>query len=93
MKTIRDVMSPDPISVEPQCPLADAITLLIEHEISGLPVVDEAGRIMGILSELDLLGSYSAPQARSVGELMTRDPVSIALRRTPGRRRRLHHGQ
>jgi CBS domain-containing protein len=42
-KTVADVMTPDPIIVGPQTPLKEAIKILAERRISGLPVVDEAG--------------------------------------------------
>ena len=58
MKTIRDVMTPDPISIGPERSLLDAIELLVEYEISGLPVVDPGDKIVGVLSERDLLKTY-----------------------------------
>lgn len=79
MKTIRDVMTPDPISTGPACALVDAVELLLEYEISGLPVVDAADMIVGVLSERDLLRAYGEADARTVGDLMTRDPISIAV--------------
>jgi CBS domain-containing protein len=54
-KTVADVMTPDPLSVQPQTPLKEAIQLIVEHRISGLPVVDEAGKLVGIISETDLV--------------------------------------
>lgn len=43
------------ITVNPDAPLADAIRLMLEHRISGLPVVDADGALRGLLSEGDLL--------------------------------------
>lgn len=54
-KTVADVMSHDPILVEPQTPIREAIKILAERHISGLPVVDEAGQLVGVISETDLL--------------------------------------
>lgn len=54
-KTVADVMSHDPIMVQPETPIKDAIKLLVEHRISGLPVVDQAGKPVGVISETDLL--------------------------------------
>ena len=79
MKTIRDIMTPDPISVGPDCRLRDAIGLLIENEISGLPVVSPTGRIVGVLSEADLLRTYRESDARTVADLMTPNPTSIGV--------------
>ncbi len=54
-KTVADVMSRDPIVVRPQTPLKEAIQTLAERRISGLPVVDEGGKLVGIVSETDLM--------------------------------------
>jgi CBS domain-containing protein len=54
-KTVADVMSRDLITVKPQTPIKQAIQILAERNISGLPVVDDAGKLVGILSETDLL--------------------------------------
>ncbi|MGK7873318.1 MAG: CBS domain-containing protein [Xenococcaceae cyanobacterium] len=54
-KTVADVMTPDPIAVEPKTPLQEAIKILAEKHISGLPVVDEAGKLVGVISETDLM--------------------------------------
>jgi CBS domain-containing protein len=54
-KTVADVMTPDPVSVTPNTVLKDAIQLLADKHIGGLPVIDEAGALVGILSESDLM--------------------------------------
>jgi CBS domain-containing protein len=54
-KTVADAMSRDPIVVRPETPLNEAIQLLAERRISGLPVVDDAGQLVGIISETDLM--------------------------------------
>lgn len=79
MTTIRDVMSPDPISIGPDSPITEAISMLIEHDISGLPVVEPGGAIVGVLSEKDLLKVFHDPGAPNVGALMTTDPITIAV--------------
>ncbi len=50
-----ELMTRDIVTVGPEAPLADAIRLMLEHRVSGLPVVDEAGRLVGLLMEGDLL--------------------------------------
>ena len=50
----RDVMVRDVLTVKPETDVADAIKLLVEHDISALPVVAPDGRLVGILSEADL---------------------------------------
>ncbi len=50
-----EVMTTGVVSVTPESAVADAAQLMIEHHISGLPVVDKNGKLVGILSEGDLL--------------------------------------
>jgi CBS domain-containing protein len=51
----QDVMATNVTSVQPDTGLADAIEIMIERHISGLPVIDSAGRLVGVLTEGDLL--------------------------------------
>jgi CBS domain-containing protein len=51
----QDVMVRDVLTIKPDADVADAIKLLAEHDISALPVVAADGRLVGILSEADLL--------------------------------------
>jgi CBS domain-containing protein len=50
-----DVMVRDVVTVHPDTDVADAIKLLAEHDVSALPVVDDAGNLVGMLSEADLI--------------------------------------
>ncbi len=54
-KTVADVMTHDPIVVRRETPLTEAIKTLAEKRISGLPVVDDAGHLVGTISETDLM--------------------------------------
>jgi CBS domain-containing protein len=54
-KTVAEVMTPKPISVNPQTPLQEAIKLLAEKKISSLPVIDDSGKLVGTLSDTDLM--------------------------------------
>jgi CBS domain-containing protein len=54
MKAI-DVMVREVITVKPDDEVAAAIELLAEHDVSALPVVDDSGRVVGVLSEADLM--------------------------------------
>lgn len=58
---VGDVMTRDVIGVAPGDSLKEAGRLLVEHGISGLPVVDGWGRVVGVLSEADLLPKEVAP--------------------------------
>jgi CBS domain-containing protein len=54
-KTVADVMSRNPVVVRPETPLTEAIKILAERRISGLPVVDDSGKLIGVISETDLM--------------------------------------
>lgn len=54
-KTVADVMTPDPILVKPETPLKEVIQLLAQNRVSGLPVVNDDGKLMGLISETDLM--------------------------------------
>ncbi|MCF4968414.1 phosphoribulokinase [Nostoc sp. CMAA1605] len=58
-QTVADIMSPEPIVVRPATPLQEAIQILAERRISGLPVVDDVGKLIGIISETDLMWQAS----------------------------------
>ena len=53
-KTVAQIMSTEPVTVTPQTSLEEAIQILAERQISGLPVVDDSGELVGIISETDL---------------------------------------
>ena len=65
-----DIMSRQPITVTAGTPAAAADTLLREHRIKALPVVDAAGGIVGIVTPADFVRSAAAPE--TVGQIMTR---------------------
>lgn len=54
-RTVQDVMTGDVVTVTPRTPFAEIAEVLAEHRVSGLPVVDEAGLVTGIVTESDLL--------------------------------------
>lgn len=52
---VSDVMTAKPITVGPDSSIADAAQLMLEHRISGLPVTNRTGVLVGIVTEGDLL--------------------------------------
>lgn len=72
----KDLMTTDVFTVSPENTIAEAAKLMIDRRISGLPVVDHAGRLVGILSEGDLMrraelgnGQWARPATRGSPEL------------------------
>jgi CBS domain-containing protein len=53
--TVGELMSPGPIMISQDEGLAEAVRLLEDHEIAGMPVVDGDGALVGVLSESDLI--------------------------------------
>lgn len=60
MLTVADVMTRDVITITPDTPVEKAAELLYANQISGVPVLDEGGRLVGILSEGDLMAHTAA---------------------------------
>jgi len=53
--TVGDLMTPDPVRVQSHASLAEAARLLDHHHVHGLPVVDESGALVGVVSQTDML--------------------------------------
>lgn len=51
---IKDIMTKDVVSVKRDTPVDEIAHLLIEHDIGGVPVIDEEQRVIGIVNESDL---------------------------------------
>jgi CBS domain-containing membrane protein len=58
---VRDIMTTDVATVHPTTPLRDAARTLLELRISGLPVTDEANKLVGIVTEADFLCALGIP--------------------------------
>ena len=71
--TARDIMTPDPVTVRPDTTVHQAAELLFERRISGLPVCDAEGNLVGVLSEYDLI----ARSGSVVADVMTREVVTV----------------
>jgi CBS-domain-containing membrane protein len=55
MITAKDIMTRDVITISPETEIAQAAKLLLENRINGVPVVNEAGELVGILCQSDLI--------------------------------------
>ncbi len=79
---VRDHMSKNLITLEPDLEVLHAVHRLIENDISGAPVLDQHGRLVGILTERDCMrvamqGDYHVTPAGLVGEFMSTDPETV----------------
>ncbi len=55
---VKEIMTPDPLSISPTFTIPDALLLIQDSKVGALPVVDEEGRIKGIISVRDLLRAF-----------------------------------
>lgn len=53
--TIRSIMTTNVITVRETAPLSEVARIIVAHHLSGVPVVDDTGRMVGIISERDVL--------------------------------------
>ncbi len=91
---VDEAMTPDPVVVSPDTDIEAAARLLITHKIGCLPVVDR-GRVVGIITETDILGVFT----EIMGLLESSSRIDIALGRDPHALERTstiirrHHGK
>jgi CBS domain-containing protein len=88
---VRELMTPDPVSVRTDTRVKTALALLDENDITTLPVVAADGRLCGVVSEADLirefidrdprmmipLGEHVLDRPGYVGDVMSAHPVTV----------------
>ena len=81
MFKIEDIMTKEVITVNKNTPIQEAIRIIVEHNITGLPVVNNKMQLVGIISEKDVLSLLYNVGARSgrVDEFMSRAIVSFDI--------------
>ncbi|WP_425399781.1 CBS domain-containing protein [Aeoliella sp.] len=79
MLTAEQIMTPDVHTIGPESSIREAIEKLLDKRISGLPVVDRSGTLVGILSEYALLAmAYDKTVThQTVAQHMTREVISV----------------
>lgn len=71
---VRDIMTANPLTIQESATIQEAARILTRQRITGLPVINEAGKVIGIVSESDLFGK----RGDTVGEVMTRGVISVS---------------
>ena len=74
VKRFESGMVVNPITIDPQATLAEAQALMARHRISGIPVVEASGRLVGIVTNRDV--RFAENPAQPVAELMTHDNLA-----------------
>ena len=79
MLTAKDVMSQAVISISPHDSLGEAMEIIVENAISGLPVIDSNGRLAGIISEMDRIKISAATDVEDarVADYMTQGVITV----------------
>jgi CBS domain-containing protein len=79
---VQDVMTIEVVVAHPTTPIKQVADLLAGHGLSALPVIDGQGRVLGVVSETDLLGDSQrpagGPMATTAGEVMTSPAVTVS---------------
>jgi CBS domain-containing protein len=60
MLKVKDIMTKDIITVTPETEVVKAAKILLEKRINGLPVVDDSGKLVGILCQSDLIAQQKS---------------------------------
>jgi IMP dehydrogenase len=71
VKKFESGMVVNPVTIGPDATLADAFGLMKSYSISGIPVVEKSGRLVGILTNRDV--RFASDQEQKIHELMTKD--------------------
>jgi len=79
---IREYMATELITLSPETEINRAMVILMEAHISGAPVLDDAGRLVGVLSKKDCLkaalnGAYYQEWGGAVADYMSRDVQTL----------------
>jgi len=90
VKKFESGMVVNPVTIAPEATLADALTLMKDHGISGVPVVEHSGKLVGILTNRDV--RFATDPGQKVSELMTRERlVTVREGVSQGEAKRLLH--
>lgn len=82
MEKIKDIMTKDVISIRFDTPIKEVIEILTSKKLTGLPVVDENKKLLGIISELDLMGILLQKcdiDGKTAEEFTTKDVISFGI--------------
>src|SRR5690242_3303330 len=76
--TVRDVLTPEVLTVDYDTPPAEVITTMTKYDVSALAVVDSYDTVLGIITRTDVLNGLAAEAVEKAGELMSAPPQTVA---------------
>lgn len=89
---VQDVMTPEPMCVTEKVSIGEAVEIFDQHDFNGLPVIDENGRLIGMVTKLDALKAfvftpalkvppYQAIMAKPVSTIMNQEVMTVEAER------------
>ncbi len=75
VKKFESGMVVNPVTIHPEATLADAYSLMDQYRISGIPVTEQSGKLVGILTNRDV--RFASDPKQKVAELMTRELITV----------------
>jgi len=70
--TVRDIASKDVVTIDPQQDLDEALRLMAQHQVRRLPVVEEDGKLVGVVAQADIARVASGEQTGDVVEKISK---------------------
>ena len=84
-KCVADVMTRKTVTLSPHHGFTEAVSLMADRHFRHIVVADTGGQILGVISDRDILRTLARTsnwQTKDVGQIMTRDPITVK-RETP----------
>jgi len=79
MFQVKDIMTDRVVVAGPETTIDEIVSLLLDHQVSGLPVVDDDGLLLGVITEIDIISLVyeSYDNTTIVSDYMTRDVLTL----------------
>ncbi len=80
---VRNYMTTDVVTLNPQMDVLQAVAILLKHRISGAPVVDSSGALVGMLTERDCMkvaldAAFHQQSGGTVADFMATDVITVS---------------
>jgi CBS domain-containing protein len=83
---VGNIMTTGAATIRPDASLAEAARIMVEHRISGLPVVDASGRLVGVVTEGDFLRREDGDRPRWISVLLSDAGAQVTAKQLHERR-------
>jgi CBS domain-containing protein len=73
---VKEIMTKEVVSLKPEENIKDALTLLFKMQISGLPVIDAQGKLVGMFTEKDILNNLLPSYIEKIGSFIYEENIT-----------------